>query len=187
MRNRLFILGLTALAIWVGAANRSYGQEAPNHSVRYASERSPHRFAGATRVVLDYFDPMDKDAKSASLQLDNNDVSFSPFGEPRVTTAFYKAFQIKLTRLNGADLEGKDRCIYAVGLPKEIAAALGESSLRLATPVGTKSQPRGVRLLLMNLQGQVTDTLELRPPGNGADAAPFSVLHGPLSVRVAQR
>src|ERR1043165_3710027 len=109
----------------------SYPDRTPSYSVRYTSERSPHKFAGATRVVLDQFDRMDKAAKSALLQLDKNAVSFTAFGEQRVTTVFYQSFQVKLTRLNEADPDGRDRCIISVELPREYAAALGESSLRL--------------------------------------------------------
>ena len=158
-------------------------QPAPGFPVRYASERSTHRFAGATRVVLDNFDPMDRGAKSALLQLDNNDVNFSTFGEPRITTVFYQPFPVKLTRFNGADTDGRDRCIYAVEVPNEYAAAFGDNSLRLVAPVGARSQPRGVRLMLINLQGQVTDTLDLRPVGNGSDVLPFSVSNQRLPVR----
>jgi hypothetical protein len=127
--------------------------------------------------VLDQFDRMDKAAKAASLQLDKNDVSFSAFGEQRVTTGFYQAFQVKLARLDEADPDGMDACIFSMELPKEYAAALGESSLRLVAPVGARSQSRGVRLLLVNLQGQVTDTLELRPPGNRSGALQIAVSH----------
>jgi hypothetical protein len=132
--------------------------------------------------VLDNFDPMDKNAKAASLQLDNNDVIFSAFGTRRVTTVFYQAFQIKLTRQDGADPEGRNRCIFAVELPKEYAAALGERSLQLVAPVGDRSLPRGVRLMLMTRQGQVTATLELRPPGDGSDVLRFTVSE-PFSAR----
>lgn len=138
------------------------------HSVLYASERSPHKFAGATRVVLDDFHPLDNNAKSARLQLDNNDVTFSEFGDQRITVAFYQSFQVSLTRRDGADPTLGNRIVFAVELPKEYAVALGESSLQLVAPVGLRSEPKGVRLLLLNLQGQVTDTLELRPPRDGA-------------------
>lgn len=143
-------------------------------SVRYASERSPHKFAGATRVVLDGFDPLDKNAKSARLQLDNNDVTFSEFGDQRITVAFYQSFQVSLTRRDGADPTLGNRIVFAMELPKENAVALGENSLQLVAPVGLGSEPRGVRLLLLNLQRQVTDTLELRPPRDDADALRLS-------------
>lgn len=171
MRNKMLILGLAGLAVFVGAGD-AFGQ------VRYVSERSPHRFAGATRVVLDNFDPMDKETRSASLQLDNNDVTFSEFGEQQITTVYYQSFQIKLTRLKSRDPNGTDRRIYLVELPKEYAATLGESSLRLVAQVGAKSQPKGVRLMLVNRQDQVTDALELWT-GTSPGALRFSVSDKP--------
>jgi hypothetical protein len=185
MRNTMLVLSLAGLAALASGGDAcAQARVVPPTSLgKYASERSPHKFAGATRVVLDNFDPTDKDAKSASLQLDNNDVIFSEFGEPQVTAVFYKSFQVKLTRRKGADPEGKDRCMFEVELPKEYAAALGENSLRLVAPVGAKSQPREVRLLLMNLKGQVTSTLELRPVGNSAKAASSSTSAASRSER----
>ena len=183
MRNTMLVLSLAGLAVMVNASDASAQVLPPASLEKYASERGQHKFAGATRVVLDNFDPMDKDSKSASLQLDNNDVIFSAFGEQRITAVFYKSFQIKLTRLKGADPEGKDRCIFSVELPKEYAAALSGSSLRLVAPVGAKSQPREVRLLLLNLKGQVTSTLELRPAGNSSKASSISISDEPRLKR----
>lgn len=180
MRKTFLIFSMAALAALAGADAAS-AQVLPAATLsKYASERSPHTFAGATRVVLDNYDAMDKDAKSAWLQLDNNDVSFSEYGEQQVTVVFYKSFQVKLTRLNGADPDGRDRRIFAVELPIEYAAALGGSSLRLVTPAGAASQPEGVRLLLVNPQNQITATLELRPSGNASLAPRSSVSHQPL-------
>jgi hypothetical protein len=132
-------------------------------NVRFASERSPYPFVGATRVVLDGFDPKDKDAKSAMLQLDKNEVTFSSFGDPRITAVFYKPFQVKLTRLNMADPSAKNRRIFSLELPKEFAADLGKNSLCLVTLIDTKSEPADVRLLVVNPKGKVMQTLELRP------------------------
>ena len=173
MRNTMLILSLAGLTVLAGDASAQVSP--PSSKGKYASDRSPHKFAGATRVVLDNFDPLDKDSKSASLQLDNNDVIFSTFGEQRVTAVFYKPFQVKLMRLKGADPEGRDRCMFEVELPKEFADVLGKSTLRLVAPVGAKSQPREVRLLLLNLKGQVTSTLELRPAGNASKSSTSSV------------
>jgi hypothetical protein len=133
---------------------------------KYASERSPYTFVGATRVVMDGFDPADKDAKSATLQLDQNEVNFSSFGEARITAVFYKPFAVKLTRLNLADPSGKDRRIFSVELPSDLAADLGKNSLRLVTWAGAKSEPAGIRLLLVNPENKVTQVLELRSAGN---------------------
>jgi hypothetical protein len=170
----LSIAGLTVLA----SADAASAQVLPTATLgKYASERSPHRFAGATRVVLDKFDAMDKDAKSARLQLDNNDVSYSEFGEEQITVVFYKSFQVDLTRLNGADPDGRERRIFAVELPKEYAAALEGSTLRLVTRVGATSELRGVRLLLLNPQSQVTATLELRSSGAASLRPRFSISH----------
>ena len=47
---------------------------------RYASERSSHQFAGATRIVLENFDPLDREARSTFLQFDKNEVAFNRFG-----------------------------------------------------------------------------------------------------------
>jgi len=202
MRNTILALGLAVLTASVsvenaiadglgsspgktggpaGPYNQSQGkgfQLAPNHSVRYASERSPHKCAGATRVVLENFDPLDKNAKSALLQLDNNDVVFSKFGEQRVTTVFFQPFPVILTRLNIADSESKEPSIFSVTLGKEQIPGLGNNLIQLVVPAAPKSEPRGVRLLLLNVQGQVTDTLELRPPGNRFEAMRFSVSLG---------
>src|ERR1043166_916877 len=149
MRKTFLILSMAALAGLAGA-NAASAQVLPSATLgKYASERSQHTFAGATRVALDNYDAMDKDAKSAWLQLDNNNVSFSEYGEQQVTVVFYKSFQVKLTRLNGVDPDARDRRIFTVELPKEHVAALEGSSLRLVTPAGAASQPEGVRLLLM--------------------------------------
>jgi hypothetical protein len=181
MRKALLILSAAGLGV-LASVSETFPQVRdlpPPKLGKYASERSPHKFAGATRVVLDNFDPLDKDSKSASLQLDNNDVSFTEFGEQQITAVFYKAFTVKLTRRKGAGPEGKDPCVFDVELPKEYAAALGESSLRIVTPVGTKSQPREVRLLLMNSKGQIMSTLELRPAGNSSKASSSSTSSAP--------
>src|ERR1017187_4354664 len=108
MRNTMLVLSFAALTAIVSPDGAiSQVRVPPPSSVgKFASERSSHKFAGATRVVLDNFDPMDKDSKSASLQLDNNDVIFSDFGEQQITAVFYKSFEVKLTRLKGADPEG---------------------------------------------------------------------------------
>ena len=163
-RNRAAFLSAVCLIFLLGAAWCDTTAE-QGKSVKFASERSPYPFAGATRVVLDGFDPTDKDAKSAMLQLDKNEVTFSSFGEPRITAVFYKAFQVKLTRLKLADPAGKDRRIFSVELPKEIAADLGKNSLRLVTP-GPKSDAAGIRLLVVNPEDKVTQILELRPVSN---------------------
>ena len=135
-------------------------------SAKYMSERSPYPFIGATRVAIEGFDASDKDANSATLQLDKNEVVFSSFGETRITAVFYKPFQVKLTRLTMADPSGKGRRIYSVEVPKEFAADLGKNSLRLVTPTGEKSEPAGIRLLLVNSENKVTQTVDLRPAGN---------------------
>lgn len=144
-------------------------------SVRYASERSSHKFAGATRVVLDNFDATDKNAAAARLQLDNNDVVFSPFGDQSITAVFYAFFQVKLTRMSDTDPTLGNRCIFAIEMPREHARALGKNSLRLVAQAGPGCRPSGVRLLLTNLHGDVTDTLELWAPGSGSAATRFSV------------
>jgi hypothetical protein len=51
-------------------------------------------------------------------------------------------------------------------LPKEHAEALGKNSLRLVALIGTKSELPGVRLLVVNPEDKVTQTLELRPASN---------------------
>jgi hypothetical protein len=185
MRRALLILSLAGLAV-LASVSEIYPQVRdlpPAKLGKYASERSPHKFAGATRVVLDEFDPLDKDSKSALLQLDNNDVNFTEFGEQQITAVFYKPFQVKVTRRKGAGTEGKDPCVFDVELPKEQAVALGEGSLRIVTPVGTKSQPREVRLLLMNGKGQITNTLELRPAGKSSKSSSSSTSNAPRSER----
>lgn len=149
----------------------------PKFSVRYASERSPHSFAGATRVVLDCFDATDKNATTARLQLDNNEVSYSSFGDQRITVVYYASFPVKLTRLSEADPTFGNRCMFAIEIPREYALTLGENSLRLVSPMGLRSQPDGVRLLLTNRQGTVTDTLQLWAPGSESGAPRYSVLH----------
>src|SRR5215213_8963287 len=103
--------GLVLLIILAGTAGSDAGDHKPG---KYASERSLHKFAGATRIVLDNFDPMDSHAKSVSLQMDNNEVSFSALGEQRVTAVFYQAIQAQLTLLNEADPNGKHGRIYLV-------------------------------------------------------------------------
>lgn len=138
------------------------GASAGERHGRYLSDRSQHKFLGATRIVLSDFDATAKDSKSASLQLDMNEVVFSTFGDSRVTTAFYKPFEVKLTPLKITDPAGKDRRIYAVELPAEFVETLGKNSLRLVAPIAEKGQPAGVRLLLVDSQGKMTATLELR-------------------------
>jgi len=134
--------------------------------VKYTSERSPYPFVGATRVVIDGFDATDNDAKSATLQLDKNEMTFSSFGEARLTAVLYKPFQVKLTRLKLPDPSGKDRRIFSVELPNEFAADLGKNSLQLVTPAGTKSEPMGIRLLVVNPESKVIHVLELRAASN---------------------
>jgi hypothetical protein len=147
------------LFAWCGTA---YGQ---GKGAKFTSERSPYPFVGATRVVIDGFDPTDKDAKSASLVLDKNEVTLNAFGDPQITAVFYKPFQVKLTRLNMADPGGKDRLLFSVELPKEFASDIGKNSLRLVT-AGPKMAGAGIRLLLVNQDGKVTQVLELRPMSN---------------------
>lgn len=129
---------------------------------KFASERSQHRFLGATQVVLAHFNPSAKEMKT-TLQLDRNDVSFSPFGDPQLTVVLYKPFEVKVTRLDMADPMGKNRSIFSVELPKEQSEALGKKALRLVWPVGEKAQPPGVRLLLLDPMGKVIQTRELHP------------------------
>jgi hypothetical protein len=155
--------GCLVCLIGVGWCGTTRGQ---GKSAKYTSERSPYPFVGATRVVVDGFDPTDKDAKSATLYLDKNEVMFSSFGDSRLTAVFYKPFQVKLTRLNIVDPSGKDRRIFSVELPKEFAADIGKNSLRLVTLIGTKSDPTGLRLLVVNPEDKVTQVLELRPASN---------------------
>ena len=145
---------------WGGAAS---GQQ---KNVRFASDRSPYPFLGATRVMIEEFDPAAKGATSAMLQLDKNEVTYSSFGEPRVTAVFYKPFQVKLTRLNITDPTGKGRHQFSVELPKEAAGDLGKNSLRLVTVLAKESELVGLRLLLVNSDNKVTQILELRPPTN---------------------
>ena len=76
---------------WCGSAGDRHG--------KYSSDRSQHKFLGATRIVLTDFDAAAKDAKSAMLQLDMNDVVFSTYGDSRITTVFFKPFEVKLTPL----------------------------------------------------------------------------------------
>ena len=167
MKNRILqaAIGFLVLITLLESA-RENAATGTGKSGKYASERKVQTFAGATRVTIDDFDPADKDAKAALLQLDNNEVSFSPFGEMQVTAVFYKPFPVKLTRLVVADPEKKDRHLFAVEVPKEFAEGLGKNSLKLVASAGTKSQPPGVRLLLVNQEGKVTDALELRSLGN---------------------
>lgn len=155
-----------ACAIFLVGAPWSGATGGEKKSVRYVSERSAYPFVGATRVALESFDPADKDAKSAMLQLDNNEVTFSAFGEPRITAVFYKFVEVKLTRLDMTDPTAKDRRIFAVELPKEFAACLGKNSLRLVTPIGPKNEPAGIRLLVVNPEDKVTQVLELRRSTN---------------------
>jgi len=133
---------------------------------RYASDRSPHKFAGATRVVLEGMDGIDKDTASAMLQLDKNEVTYSPFGDAQLTTVFYKPFPVELSRLKIADPSGKDRRIFSVTLPKEQSEGLGKNTLRLIVPKAAKSEPAPLRLVLVNPDGNVAQALELRPVGN---------------------
>jgi hypothetical protein len=156
-------IALVLLIILAGAGGSEGGHRKPG---KYTSERSLHKFAGATRIVLDNFDPMDKQAKSVSLQLDNNEVSFSEFGEQRVTAVFYQAVEAKITLIHEADSKGKHGRIYLIELPKEHAAALGEHTLRLVATAGSASQANGARLLLINREGKVTSALELRHAEN---------------------
>ena len=116
--------------------------------------------------MLNDFDPTDKDAKSAMLQLDKNEVTFSAFGEARITAVSYKSFQVKLTRLKLVDPSGKDRRIFSVELPNECTEDLGKNSLQLVTSAGTKSEPTGIRLLLVNPENKVMHVLELRAASN---------------------
>jgi hypothetical protein len=136
--------------------------DAGEKNFRFASERTPFPFAGATRVTLEGFNPTEKDAKSVSLLLDKNEISYSSFGEPRLTTVFYKPFPIKLKRLEIADPSGKDRRIFAVEAPKEMADGLGKNTLQIVVSPATKSEPAGLRLLLINSENKVTQVLELR-------------------------
>src|SRR6266566_354632 len=80
--------------------------------VKYASERSPYPFVGATRVVVERFDPKDKDATSARFLMDKNEVTFSSFGEPRITAVLYNPVPVILKRLDTTDPSGKDRRVF---------------------------------------------------------------------------
>jgi hypothetical protein len=161
MTNRIILMlsvGLFCMPAWHGIAGEQ--------NQRYMSERSHHKFLGATRIVLSNFDGAAKDAKSALLQFDRNDVVFSTFGDSRITTVFYKPFEVKLTQLKLADPEAKGRRIYGVELPAEFVEALGKNSLRLVAPVAEKGQAAGARLLLADAQGKTITTLDLRPTAN---------------------
>jgi hypothetical protein len=150
------------LICWTGTAfGPTLGAQAKG--IKYASERSPYPFVGATRVAVEGFDPSDNDPMSAMLQMDKNEVTFSSYGEPRITTVFYKAVPVKLTRLDQADPTGMDRRIYSVEMPKEFSADLGKNAVRLVTTKATKSEPAGIRLLLVNPDKVVTQVVELRP------------------------
>src|SRR5437773_1293416 len=70
---------------------------------RYASDRTPTRFAGATKITLTGFDASGKDVQKANLQLDKNEVAFSAFGDFEITTVFYKPFPVEISRLKMAD------------------------------------------------------------------------------------
>ena len=155
-------ISLTCMIFLLGTAwcGTGHGQ---GKSTKWVSERNPFPFVGATRVVIDGFDSKDKNAASALLQLDKNEVIFSSFGESQITAVLYKPFQVQLTRLNMADPSGKDRRIFAVALPKDYAADLGQNSLRLVVPANTTSEAAGIRLLVVNPQDKVTQVLELRP------------------------
>lgn len=153
------ILCLCPAAPWQAVLGQEKG-------IKYASERSPFPFIGATMVALEGFDPKDKDPKSALLQLDKNQIFYSSFGEPRLTAVFYKPVPVTLTPLNIADPSGQNRRIFAVDLPKENAADLGKSTLRLVTSIGKKSELAGIRLLLVNQEDKVTQVLELRATSN---------------------
>ena len=153
------ILGTPGLASF--GTTQSKGRE-----FKFSSERSPYPFAGATRVVLEGFDPEGKEAKTAMLQLDKNAVAYSAFGEPMLTAVFYKPFPVTLSPLSIADPSGQNRRVFAIELPKEIGADLGKKSMRLVTLSGKKSEPVGVRLLLVNPDNKVTQVLELRAVTN---------------------
>src|SRR5260370_29708003 len=118
-------------AAWCGFGAVDEGAKAG----RYTSDRNANTFVGATRVVLDDFDPTDKEAKSATLQLDKNEVAFSSFGDPQITAVSYKSFPVKLTRLKIADPAGKDRRIFSVALPKEQCETSRINFTRPAVPV----------------------------------------------------
>jgi hypothetical protein len=158
----LTVLGLICL---IGASwcEQTAGQ---GKNAKYISERNPHAFLGATRVAVEEFDSTDKGPSSALLQLDKNEVTFSPFGDSRITAVFYKPFPVKLTRLNIVDTTNKDRRLFAVELPKDAAEGLGKNSLRLATVTGKNSELLSLRLLLVDTDNKVTQVVELRPTTN---------------------
>jgi hypothetical protein len=149
---------LFAGVAWCAAMQASQGEKGR----RYASDRNAISFIGATRIVLEGFDATDKDAKSATLQLDKNALTFSVFGDAQITTVFYKPFPVELTALKIADPAGKDRRIFAVALPKEQAEGLGKNSVRLVAPANAKGETPAVRLLLVNPEGKVVQAVELR-------------------------
>jgi hypothetical protein len=157
------IKGLALLVI-VAIASTGAILGGEGDSTKFTSERRQHKFLGATRVVLDKFNRMDKEGKTATLQLDGNELVFSSFGDSRVTLVFYKPFDVKLTRLNTADPTGQGRRIYSVELPTAQMQVLGKNSLRLVSPIAApKGQPAGARLLLVDPSGKVLETVELRP------------------------
>jgi hypothetical protein len=151
---------LIATVAVIGVAQQGTSAGKPG---RYASERSSHQFVGATRVVLENFDPLDKEGRSTSLQFDKNEVAFNRFGERRITMIFFKPIEVKLVPLDIPDPLGKERRIYSVELPKDFESSLGKNTLRLVAPVGESPQPTGARLLLLDQSGKVTDVLELLP------------------------
>jgi hypothetical protein len=130
---------------------------------RFASERDPARFAGATKITLTGFDASGTDVQKANLQLDKNEVAFSAFGDPEVTAVFYKPFPVEISRLKTADPLNKNRRLYSMTIPKEHADDLGKNSLRLVVRTDAKSKLPEVRILLVGSDGKVIQARELRP------------------------
>jgi hypothetical protein len=147
------------LCIAAGGLAATAGAEKPG---KYVSERSQYPFLGATQVILSDFAPMGKETSTAKLLLDANELTFSAFGDVRITAVLYKPVEVKLTRVKADDPTGKDRRVFAVELPRERAELLNKRSLQLVWPVGEKGQPAGVRLLVLDPAGKVMQTLELR-------------------------
>jgi hypothetical protein len=151
----LTVLGVCALLSTVGHG-------ADEKASRFLSARTQHTFLGATQLALSSFRPNEKEATSAMLLLDANEVTFSQLGDLRVTAVAYKPIEVKLTPVAVDDASGSKRRAFAVELPKEQKAALGKNTLRLVWPIsGTKNQPVGVRLMLVDPAGKVQQTVEL--------------------------
>jgi hypothetical protein len=129
--------------------------------VNFASERSEHKFLGATQVRLDQF--TGNGSTQANLTLDKNDVTYSDaFGDIVTTEVAYQPSTVTLERLRLADPTGQDRRIYSVRFPAG-DSTLGQHTMRLVWPASNNDNPRRVRLVLVDSHDKVVHTIALLP------------------------